>query len=153
MAEGIRTVQDWRRRRTQSSQHASAQQQIPDQRLAAWYQLVGEDVPGPGLDRPALEEAGQLRGALGTHVQIVLEDDRLPVEEKALVRPRWVGKQLIDERNEPLPKTDERLVPLAIPVRVGDDVGGEHGGREDRKSTRLNSSHLVISYAVFCLKK
>src|SRR2546426_7207951 len=26
-------------------------------------------------------------------------------------------------------------------------------GRPDRKSTRLNSSHLVISYAVFCLKK
>src|SRR5256885_11635358 len=31
---------------------------------------------------------------------------------------------------------------------VGDDRGGQ-----DRKSTRLNSSHLVISYAVFCLKK
>src|SRR5256885_12836974 len=29
-----------------------------------------------------------------------------------------------------------------------------HAGRlGDRKSTRLNSSHLVISYAVFCLKK
>src|SRR2546426_2373999 len=27
------------------------------------------------------------------------------------------------------------------------------GGYADRKSTRLNSSHLVISYAVFCLKK
>src|SRR5256885_3958262 len=27
------------------------------------------------------------------------------------------------------------------------------GRRRDRKSTRLNSSHLVISYAVFCLKK
>src|SRR5256885_10055219 len=26
-------------------------------------------------------------------------------------------------------------------------------GSTDRKSTRLNSSHLVISYAVFCLKK
>src|SRR5258705_9811055 len=26
-------------------------------------------------------------------------------------------------------------------------------GHEDRKSTRLNSSHLGISYAVFCLKK
>src|SRR5688500_19291921 len=25
--------------------------------------------------------------------------------------------------------------------------------RQDRKSTRLNSSHLVISYAVFCMKK
>src|SRR2546426_6370110 len=36
--------------------------------------------------------------------------------------------------------------------------GGVPRGREravapDRKSTRLNSSHLVISYAVFCLKK
>src|SRR5256885_12724138 len=28
-----------------------------------------------------------------------------------------------------------------------------HYGSVDRKSTRLNSSHLVISYAVFCLKK
>src|SRR2546426_6408887 len=27
------------------------------------------------------------------------------------------------------------------------------GATQDRKSTRLNSSHLVISYAVFCLKK
>src|SRR5205814_6141817 len=31
------------------------------------------------------------------------------------------------------------------------EVGGEGG--QDRKSTRLNSSHLGISYAVFCLKK
>src|SRR5947209_15678778 len=28
-----------------------------------------------------------------------------------------------------------------------------HAGRRDRKSTRLNSSHANISYAVFCLKK
>src|SRR2546426_3113539 len=33
-----------------------------------------------------------------------------------------------------------------------DDEKGLRPGR-DRKSTRLNSSHLVISYAVFCLKK
>src|SRR3989449_3274080 len=31
--------------------------------------------------------------------------------------------------------------------------GGAHGGGQDRKSTRLNSSHGYISYAVFCLKK
>src|SRR3712207_8859283 len=30
---------------------------------------------------------------------------------------------------------------------------GEQLGHEDRKSTRLNSSHANISYAVFCLKK
>src|SRR3712207_7702221 len=39
--------------------------------------------------------------------------------------------------------------------RVARDRGhaGEPGECEDRKSTRLNSSHANISYAVFCLKK
>src|SRR5256885_8660161 len=43
----------------------------------------------------------------------------------------------------PKPSTD---LPEALPS--GDPVT-----LSDRKSTRLNSSHLVISYAVFCLKK
>src|SRR2546426_7549155 len=34
-----------------------------------------------------------------------------------------------------------------------DGLVGKLGLHQDRKSTRLNSSHLVISYAVFCLKK
>src|SRR3712207_7073132 len=34
---------------------------------------------------------------------------------------------------------------------VKDDA--DNGAQEDRKSTRLNSSHANISYAVFCLKK
>src|SRR5256885_11900164 len=33
------------------------------------------------------------------------------------------------------------------------EVSRERAAHGDRKSTRLNSSHLVISYAVFCLKK
>src|SRR5256885_11605492 len=37
------------------------------------------------------------------------------------------------------------------PARGGSDLRAR--GHGDRKSTRLNSSHLVISYAVFCLKK
>src|SRR5256885_8622781 len=62
----------------------------------------------------------------------------------------------------------------ALPICAGDvrshDAGWRHAARDqqardhpgrprcmvrlrDRKSTRLNSSHLVISYAVFCLKK
>src|SRR5207302_9125540 len=32
-------------------------------------------------------------------------------------------------------------------------LGTEHEHHQDRKSTRLNSSHVKISYAVFCLKK
>src|SRR5438445_9816636 len=39
-------------------------------------------------------------------------------------------------------------------IAVDDDQVGELAGLErDRKSTRLNSSHANISYAVFCLKK
>src|SRR5256885_14840418 len=40
---------------------------------------------------------------------------------------------------------------FAVPMGAVRAPAGPAGG--DRKSTRLNSSHLVISYAVFCLKK
>src|SRR5437762_5738570 len=45
------------------------------------------------------------------------------------------------------------------PTQINAGLGGEAGFRrfatamQDRKSTRLNSSHRCISYAVFCLKK
>src|SRR5471032_3598632 len=41
----------------------------------------------------------------------------------------------------------------AIRVTFGACGDGQHELRVDRKSTRLNSSHITISYAVFCLKK
>src|SRR5207253_8294062 len=58
-------------------------------------------------------------------------------------------------------------IPLSIAARIVSNVaeGLEHAHRatdsrgaalglvQDRKSTRLNSSHVAISYAVFCLKK
>src|SRR5256885_4384847 len=50
------------------------------------------------------------------------------------------------------PSLQFALVQVAYEVRA---LGGVQVVRhhQDRKSTRLNSSHLVISYAVFCLKK
>src|SRR6266446_7813562 len=45
-------------------------------------------------------------------------------------------------------ETDEQSVDVLIQERTH-----QVAGAADRKSTRLNSSHLVISYAVFCLKK
>src|SRR5438477_9534314 len=53
------------------------------------------------------------------------------------------------------------LIEEAEPRDDGDRVGGRVDAgvlrrgdeRRDRKSTRLNSSHMSISYAVFCLKK
>src|SRR5256885_11790402 len=45
---------------------------------------------------------------------------------------------------------DGRMDSVARKFVAGDNTPVYQG---DRKSTRLNSSHLVISYAVFCLKK
>src|SRR5256885_5066429 len=43
-------------------------------------------------------------------------------------------------------------IELHLRISQGDILAGDQAV-VDRKSTRLNSSHLVISYAVFCLKK
>src|SRR5690625_7010526 len=42
---------------------------------------------------------------------------------------------------------------LHIYFNHSNDLKGLYATIEDRKSTRLNSSHVAISYAVFCLKK
>src|SRR5256885_5788028 len=61
-----------------------------------------------------------------------------------------------------LPKNIPQLANVFFPQnRHGEDgqqgnldqLKAGHPTLQDRKSTRLNSSHLVISYAVFCLKK
>src|SRR5256885_7871358 len=48
---------------------------------------------------------------------------------------------------------DTRSKPLEGRIAVTPAARADGKGYVDRKSTRLNSSHLVISYAVFCLKK
>src|SRR5256885_6887473 len=67
--------------------------------------------------------------------------------------------ELILAREPPQRKTEERereaietvrRTPIAADRRSRAEVQVQP---QDRKSTRLNSSHLVISYAVFCLKK
>src|SRR5256885_11297857 len=60
------------------------------------------------------------------------------------------------ESDSKLPAMDQgilELVMLPLSVRPSFELSTEATSPTDRKSTRLNSSHLVISYAVFCLKK
>src|SRR5699024_12439819 len=53
----------------------------------------------------------------------------------------------------------QEVQPVAVGLVVGHlklaaaGAEADHGLEQDRKSTRLNSSHVSISYAVFCLKK
>src|SRR3712207_8609086 len=63
-----------------------------------------------------------------------------------------VGEHDAGQAPEPLADGLQVGEHLAGVEGVGERVDHRHGGR-DRKSTRLNSSHANISYAVFCLKK
>src|SRR5207253_11027638 len=47
----------------------------------------------------------------------------------------------------------EGIFKLAGRIAIPRPPRAERDGEQDRKSTRLNSSHVAISYAVFCLKK
>src|SRR5947209_15355895 len=52
--------------------------------------------------------------------------------------------------------TDIEIIRHGVPAMIDGGLPFNRGftpGHEDRKSTRLNSSHANISYAVFCLKK
>src|SRR5207249_6882364 len=86
------------------------------------------------VDRPRRVPCGR-----DDTIELLLVQGRLepllPAELAALVEGVAVG--LIAERSLVL-RLDEQLLP-----KVG----------HNRKSTRLNSSHVSISYAVFCLKK
>src|SRR5207244_5047860 len=69
-------------------------------------------------------------------------------------RARLVEDPELPDLNLDLPGGQPRV--FAAGRAAGDDTPhGEHelASHTDRKSTRLNSSHQIISYAVFCLKK
>src|SRR2546422_7543278 len=73
-----------------------------------------------------------------------------------LFRSRGRGEIVIEFVTRSVGERRYLRVPLASVAQgtvVHLPVSGEARGIEDRKSTRLNSSHGYISYAVFCLKK
>src|SRR5690554_7644017 len=55
--------------------------------------------------------------------------------------------------NEAVAKLKEGKLDTRVYTRAGPEFEQLESGLKDRKSTRLNSSHVRISYAVFCLKK
>src|SRR3712207_7570275 len=65
-------------------------------------------------------------------------------------RPEMAAYTIADEV---VRRVTSNLYDLVVVNFANGDMVGHTGVLEDRKSTRLNSSHANISYAVFCLKK
>src|SRR5690242_20959187 len=66
--------------------------------------------------------------------------------ERVFVAVAQTGRVI---RDQPVHVFDRRMNADCLPL----DHDGDRLRDGDRKSTRLNSSHMSISYAVFCLKK
>src|SRR5260221_1529843 len=96
-------------------------------------QMVLRPAERPATGRFTLAKHG---GNLG---KLILED--FAQQENSSLE----GLELLQQHQE---RQRDRLIHIDALCRI--DCFGSHG---DRKSTRLNSSHTVISYAVFCLKK
>src|SRR5690606_40726026 len=63
------------------------------------------------------------------------------------------GREITPLRVLADPETDVAVMPVEARSLVPARLGNSDELEIDRKSTRLNSSHVKISYAVFCLKK
>src|SRR3712207_8465745 len=86
-----------------------------------------------------------------TEIYTLSLHDALPISARAA---RGRGGRRLGGRRDPRPALAllaQAQLPRAPLPRQPALRGG--GGASDRKSTRLNSSHANISYAVFCLKK
>src|SRR3712207_8146659 len=72
------------------------------------------------------------------------------------VEPRPVGARRRERHREDDGERDQRSAAPedgGVPAKFDDPSSPRRPSLGDRKSTRLNSSHANISYAVFCLKK
>src|SRR5207249_7440590 len=76
---------------------------------------------------------------------------RVRAAQEELAAPGDHGEEVVEVVGDAACEAAHRLHLLGLAELLGQVAVGLLGG--DRKSTRLNSSHVSISYAVFCLKK
>src|SRR5205814_10365176 len=93
-------------------------------------------------------------------ISLIFSNNRYFISIKHIVTPENYALSLHDALpiSQVRRRDRARRLPGGHPQPEGQRHGVEalaagRGLRQDRKSTRLNSSHLGISYAVFCLKK
>ena len=135
MTKGIGTVQDRGSGGSQPSQHIPPHQQVADERLAPWNEIVPQHVPRSRLDPLFAQGEREVGPALGPNGEIVLEDDALSVEKK--MRSRVTVEHLVHQIHEGKPKFLGRAIPFSVPVRVSKDVEFERRAQRFRHGRRV----------------
>src|SRR5690606_21461888 len=103
------------------------------------------------MDESVVDAFGELSEAVKKQVgeNLYIRDSYRSKEEQESLHIR-------DKNKAAIPGSSEHEIGLALDVYIeffaGDGFIKSDAGQLDRKSTRLNSSHVKISYAVFCLK-
>jgi hypothetical protein len=128
MPEGIGTVKHWRAHGAEQLKLMATNEQVPHKRLAAGNQLIGEHVPGACLEPPGSEQAANTIPLRRASLQVILQDDGLPIEEERLPFTGWLREQIIDKVDEADPEFLSRSIPLAIPVGVRNKMNLERHG-------------------------
>src|SRR5574344_2251374 len=84
-------------------------------------------------DRSAFYEGGDT---------VIIEDETVPLSDEMAIK---IDRTLYLLKDNNISSVHD--------LTIQDNVRKRFARQQDRKSTRLNSSHQIISYAVFCLKK
>src|SRR5690349_23012808 len=115
--------------------------------------------------RKEIAEQGILHEPARTAVALpllVLDDSTLVIEDRLGHRAEQMPHAVAFHEERPLERSGRNRLEIVGAIEGGGPVivggadllqVGKIVSGQDRKSTRLNSSHVEISYAVFCLKK
>src|SRR5690606_2520219 len=121
-----------------------------------WKTLGEEGPPIVNVNGPRYGAIwGADRRLLGLNNIELITDRELQVnlQEIKQVKKEWPDRALVASIMVPCVEESWKAILPAVEETECDGIELNFGCPQDRKSTRLNSSHVKISYAVFCLKK
>ena len=133
MAESVRRI-EYVEPAAQAGRVGAADEEVAHQRLARGDLLVGQHIPGPDLEPPGSHQSAHQRLAIRPYREVVLEQNRLPVQEEGLEGRISLEsfEQVVEQSDQSDTKGRLREIPLPVPVRMEDQVEDERCGCDGR---------------------
>src|SRR5437773_9192490 len=122
--------------------------------LALRWAQAGETVIIGSRDLKRAEEAAsKIQNRIGSNAQVSAKEniEACAAADLLVLTIPFEAHAALLKQLKPVIRPGSIVIDATVPLAAS--VGGRPTRTLDRKSTRLNSSHITISYAVFCLKK